>query len=193
MNEKKSWMLLILLVSSFFLISCTRNETNVNGTVDLSSESTEISVQNATPTETEIFYISYNGEIQQFDADNATGLMQNIKSLAWLAPRGGLEMELIDEDVSEEENIYIYQSNNWENIEDSNLVWLRISNLTDVQNKGEGTSIPENQDTLVYIQDQDMYVGIQNSNLKWEIWKLTGYGDWLEKEIRIFIRVVTGL
>jgi cbb3-type cytochrome oxidase subunit 3 len=46
---------------------------------------------------------------------------------------------------------------------------------------------------LVYIQDQDMYVGIQNSNLKWEIWKLTGYGDWLEKEIRIFIRVVTGL
>jgi len=191
--KKKSWMLLILLVSSFFLISCTRNETNVNGTVDLSSESTEISVQNATPTETEIFYISYNGEIQQFDVDNATGLMQNIKSLAWLAPRGGLEMELIDEDVSEEENIYIYQSNNWENIEDSNLVWLRISNLTDVQNKGEGTSIPENQDTLVYIQDQDMYVGIQNSNLKWEIWKLTGYGDWLEKEIRIFIRVVTGL
>lgn len=191
--KKKSWMLLILLVSSFFLISCTRNETNVNGTVDLSSESTEISVQNATPTETEIFYISYNGEIQQFDADNATGLMQNIKSLVWLAPRGGLEMELIDEDVSEEENIYIYQSNNWENIEDSNLVWLRISNLTDVQNKGEGTSIPENQDTLVYIQDQDMYVGIQNSNLKWEIWKLTGYGDWLEKEIRIFIRVVTGL
>ena len=161
--KKKSWMLLILLVSSFFLISCTRNETNVNGTVDLSSESTEISVQNATPTETEIFYISYNGEIQQFDADNATGLM------------------------------HIYQSNNWENIEDSNLVWLRISNLTDVQNKGEGTSIPENQDTLVYIQDQDMYVGIQNSNLKWEIWKLTGYGDWLEKEIRIFIRVVTGL
>ena len=177
--KKKSWMLLILLVSSFFLISCTRNETNVNGTVDLSSESTEISMQNATPAETEIFYISYNGEIQQFDADNVTGLIQNIKSLAWLAPRGGLE--------------YIYQSNNWENIEDSNLVWLRISNLTDVQNKGEGTSIPENQDTLVYIQDQDMYVGIQNSNLKWEIWKLTGYGDWLEKEIRIFIRVVTGL
>ena len=74
-------------------------------------------------------------------------------------------MELIDEDVSEEENIYIYQSNNWENIEDSNLVWLRISNLTDVQNKGEGTSIPENQDTLVYIQDQDMIENQEDAGL----------------------------
>lgn len=191
--KKKSWMLLILLIGSFFLVSCTRNKLDENKTANLSNESTEISVETVKSTETEIFYISYNGEIQQFDTNNVTGLIQNIKSLVWLAPRGGLEMELVGENISEEENTYIYQSNNWKSIEDDNLIWLRISNLTDDQDTGEGTSIPENQDTLVYIQDQDMYIGIQNSDLKWEIWKLTGYGDWLEKEIKIFIRIATGI
>lgn len=168
-KKKNRWMLFLLLAVSFFLVSCTEKET------------------------TGTFCISYNGEVQQFDPDTSevTGLIKNIESLAWLALRGGLEMELVDENLSEEDNTYISKSSNWESTENTDDIWLRISGHADDQ--GEGTSIPEHQDTLVYIQNQDMYIGIQNPDLKWDIWKLPEYGDWLEKEIKLFIRVATGL
>ncbi|MDO4291987.1 MAG: hypothetical protein Q4C65_02035 [Eubacteriales bacterium] len=186
MNKRKR-RLLLLLLSSFFLASCQSEEANINKTADVSNESMEASAGS------EVFYISYDGEIQQFVAVNATGLIRNMKSLAWLAQRDGLEMELVGEEVTEKENTYIYQSSNLENVDDSSLIWLRISAPTDKQDMGEGTSIPETQDTLIYIQDQDLYIGIQNSDLKWQIWKLAGYGDWFKKEITIFIKIVTEL
>lgn len=196
--NKKNWMLLLLLLSSLFLVSCKEKETNINETADLLINTTETLREDTEYTEPEQagkFYISYNGEIQQFDAEagSITGLIKNIKSLLWLAPRGGLEMELISENISEQENVYIYKSINFEDEGDSDLVWLRISDNANDEDQGTGTSIPENQDILVYIQQEDLYIGIQNSNLKWQIWKLAEYGDWLEKEIKIFIRVATGI
>lgn len=90
MNKRIS-MLILLLIGSMLFVSCKKKETNIN-------------------EKTGELYISYNGEIQQFDIDteSVTGLIKNIESLAWLAPRGGLEMELVGEDISEEEK-YIFR------------------------------------------------------------------------------------
>lgn len=138
-----------------------------------------------------LVYISYAGEIQQFDTN--AGLVKNIENLIWLAPRGGLNMELVGEDVSEEYNPYIYESTHLEAEDSSDLIWVKILEDPSDSDKGEGTSVPEKKDTLAYIQQEDLYIAIQNSDLQWQLWKLAEYGDWLEKEIRIFLRVTTGM
>ena len=51
-------------------------------------------------------FISFNGEIQGFKADSS-GLLQNIEQLAYLAPRGGLGMEMEAEKVPESKNPYL--------------------------------------------------------------------------------------
>lgn len=50
-------------------------------------------------------------------------------------------------------------------------------------------------DYLFYRQREDAYVGIQSAenNDLWTILKMADYGEWLEKEIRIYVRMTTGL
>lgn len=175
LRSKKGWRMLPLLLVSLLLVSCKGNEVNIK---EVESETTEI-------------YISYAGEIQQFDTN--AGLVKNIENLIWLAPRGGLNMELVGEDVSEEYNPYIYESTHLEAEDSSDLIWVKILEDPSDSDKGEGTSVPEKKDTLAYIQQEDLYIAIQNSDLQWQLWKLAEYGDWLEKEIRIFLRVTTGM
>lgn len=185
--KKTTWLLLLLtLFGSLFLVSCTEKEPSQNETTDLSAKNTDASAEACT------FYLHYDGETQQFDAEAVTGLIKNIQSLAWLAPRGGLEMELVSENISGTENAFISSSEHGAEDTDAGSVWLRISGET-ATDAGDGTSIPETQDILAYIQDADLYLGIQNASLTWEIWKLSGYGDWFEKEIQLFLRVATGL
>lgn len=75
-------------------------------------------------------FISFNGEIQGFKADSS-GLLQNIEQLAYLAPRGGLGMEMEAEKVPESKNPYLAESAGLTDMEEiltseSGLVWVRI-------------------------------------------------------------------
>lgn len=122
LRSKKGWRMLPLLLVSLLLVSCKGNEVNIK---EVESETTEI-------------YISYAGEIQQFDTN--AGLVKNIENLIWLAPRGGLNMELVGEDVSEEYNPYIYESTHLEAEDSSDLIWVKILEDPSDSDKGEGTS-----------------------------------------------------
>ena len=75
-------------------------------------------------------FISFNGEIQGFKADSS-GLLQNIEQLAYLAPRGGLGMEMEAEKVPESKNPYLAESAGLTDMEEiltseSGLVWVRL-------------------------------------------------------------------
>lgn len=142
-------------------------------------------------------FLSFNGEIQGFEAESA-GLVQNIVHLAWLAPRGGLGMEAEAEKVPEHENSCLLESGSMADTEEilpseSGLVWVRITGGEDIDS-GEGTSVQEHGDIAAYIQGADVYIAAEAAEGDlWDIWKLPGYGEWLEQEIRIFLRVMTGM
>lgn len=118
--------------------------------------------------------------------------MATLKAFEWLVPRS--DGECIADNLSAEENEFITESNNVLNgsEEAENKVWIRI-----VQNPVLPTAdstIPH-KDFIFYVNGEDAYVGIQSpeDNNSWAIWKMPDYGDWLEKEINIYIRMTTGL
>lgn len=142
-------------------------------------------------------FISFNGEIQGFEADSA-GLLQNIEQLAYLAPRGGLGMEEEAENVQGDSNPYLSESGSTGDMEEiltseSGLTWIRISGRSGADS-GSGTSVPERGDIAAYVQEEDLYIAEETGEKDvWNIWKLPGYGEWMEQEIRIFLRVMTGM
>ena len=142
-------------------------------------------------------FISFNGEIQGFKADSS-GLLQNIEQLAYLAPRGGLGMEMEAEKVPESKNPYLAESAGLTDMEEiltseSGLVWVRLfcgssADLGRVR-ACRSTGI------LPHMYRKRTCISRKKPGEKdlWNIWKLPGYGEWLEQEIRIFLRVMTGM
>lgn len=188
---KRLWLVFIVLVLS--LGGC-------GAQADISETGKETETVSETEMEAGInrqIFVSFNGEIQGFEADSS-GLIQNIEQLAYLAPRGGLGMEAEAEKVPESGNPYLSESGSLTNLEEirtseSGLVWVRISGGSNADS-GEGTSVPEHGDIAAYVQEEDLYIAEETGEKDlWNIWKLPGYGEWLEQEIRIFLRVMTGM
>ena len=72
-------------------------------------------------------------------------------------------------------------------------IWLRIVRYP--VEKDVGTSVLEYKDILIYAEGEDAYIAMQsleNTEL-WTLWKIPTYGDWLYKEIALFMRIRTGL
>ena len=73
-------------------------------------------------------------------------------------------------------------------------VWVRI-----VQEPFQATEGSFGQtahkDTILYRDGEDLYVAFQSveDTGKWTVSRIAGYGDWLEKELGIFIQMTTGL
>ena len=57
------------------------------------------------------------------------------------------------------------------------------------------TSETGHGDYLIYKHGDNGYLAIQSGEdrTKWTVWELPGYGEWLDKEVAMFIRMVTGL
>lgn len=139
----------------------------------------------------EAIFVNRHGDVFNSEGDTV-GIMATLKAFEWLVPRS--DGECIADNLSSEENEFIAESinvlNGSEEVEDK--VWIRI-----VQNPVPPTAdstIPH-KDFIFYVVEEDAYVGIQSSedNNSWIIWKMPDYGDWLEKEINIYIRMTTGL
>lgn len=139
----------------------------------------------------EAMFVNRHGDVFNSESDTA-GVMATLKAFEWLVPRSS--GECIADNLSAEENEFITESNKVLNgsEEAEDRVWIRI-----VQNSAlptEGSTIPH-KDFIFYVVGEDAYVGIQSpeDNDSWAIWKMPDYGDWLAKEIDIYIRMTTGL
>lgn len=139
----------------------------------------------------EAILVNRHGDVFNSEGDTV-GIMATLKAFEWLVPRS--DGECIADYLSAEENEFIAESinvlNGSEEAEDK--IWIRI-----VQNPVLPTAdstIPH-KDFIFYVVEEDAYVGIQSSedNNSWTIWKMPDYGDWLEKEVNIYIRMTTGL
>lgn len=156
-------------------------------------EKNETPVQDSAENQNDMKAIFVNRRGDVFNSEGDTvGIMATLKAFEWLVPRS--DGECIADNLSAEENEFITESNNVLNgsEEAEDKVWIRI-----VQNPVLPTAdstIPH-KDFIFYVAGEDAYVGIQSSkdNNSWAIWKMPDYGDWLEKEINIYIRMTTGL
>ncbi len=139
----------------------------------------------------ETIFVNRHGDVFNGEGDTA-GIMATLKAFEWLVPRSS--GECIADNLSAEENEFITESNKVLNSseEAEDRVWIRITPGSVLQT--EGSTIPH-KDFLFYVVGEDAYVGIQSptDNDLWAIWKMPDYGDWLEKEINIYIRMTTGL
>ena len=146
-----------------------------------------------------IAHIGSAKTVEEFEMSNSSGIIKNILDLAWLAPRNGLNIEEISGNATEKNNAYILESNTVVNDEEkrnenyTDNIWLRIVRYP--VEKDVGTSVLEYKDILIYAEGEDAYIAMQsleNTEL-WTLWKIPTYGDWLYKEIALFMRIRTGL
>jgi hypothetical protein len=121
------------------------------------------------------------------------GFYDSLNTMVWMAYRGG---EIIEEDLSSDAEEHIAESakilDGSDEVEHD--VWVRIVQEAVVPETGSIGQIAH-KDYIFYRQDEDAYIGIQSAenNELWTIIKMNDYGDWLEKEISIYIRMTTGL
>ena len=79
-----------------------------------------------------------------------------------------------------------------EEVEDH--VWIRIEQEASIPQEGSLGQV-SHKDYFFYVQGDDAYVGVQSAEDagQWTILEMTDYGDWLGKEIDIYVRMTTGL
>ena len=145
--------------------------------------------------------INWENEVQIFDADamENTGMVENIETLAWIAPRGGAGIDTVGIDQIQSQNEYIVESSQYLN-QDKEIIntegfdtWVRVVQEQVMPTKE--TSETGHGDYLIYKHGDNGYLAIQSGEdrTKWTVWELPGYGEWLDKEVAMFIRMVTGL
>lgn len=186
---KKAGLLVLLCAFTLLMGGCAVNNENtaVQSNGDIISDEPESSAG-----EEKHFWVNRQGEI--FDSVNAPGgVDESLDTIVWMAFREGT---IISEDLPTEENAYILESSKVlegsEEAEDH--VWIRIEQEASIPQEGSLGQI-SHKDYIFYVQGEDAYVGVQSAEDTglWTIMEMTDYGDWLEKEIDIYIRMTTGL
>ena len=181
----------IIQISAGLLLlgGCARNieSTSLEAESDIAPRNQETSIENE-----KHFWVNRQGEV--FDSTNAPGgVEESLDTIVWMAFRGGI---IISEDLSADENDYILESNQVldgsEEVEDH--VWIRIEQEAYIPQEGALGQV-SHKDYIFYVQGEDAYVGVQSAEDTglWTILEMTDYGDWLEKEIDIYVRMTTGL
>ena len=138
------------------------------------------------------FWVNRQGEI--FDSTNAPGgVDESLDTLVWMAFRGG---NIISEDMSAEENAYILESDQvLESSEEvGDYIWIRIVQEAFAASESSLGQV-SHKDYIFYVQGEDAYVGVQSAEdtERWTVLEMPDYGDWLEKEIDIYVRMTAGL
>lgn len=97
------------------------------------------------------------------------------------------------------QNEYIVESSQYLN-QDKEIIntegfdtWVRV--VQEQVMPAKETSETGHGDYLIYKHGDNGYLAIQSGEdrTKWTVWELPGYGEWLDKEVAMFIRMVTGL
>lgn len=195
---KKRGLVAILIFLSMVGMVCgcsmdKANEVHTSKDDDLQEKETESEMQMQSDEKSENYtlLVNRNGEVEKLDVTQSnTGIVSDIEALVWLAQRS-----VSGDLITAEKNIYIEESNQClnDNTEVGEHLWIR--ELRDKQETESGTTVSGHKDYLIYQEGEDAYVAIQSveNSDEWTLYQITGYGEWLQKEIDIFLRVMTGL
>ena len=137
--------------------------------------------------------ICWNNDVFSFENNSLdiAGLYKNIEAMLWIALRGGAGINSEGNRIDAASNDFIQLSEKLtpgERLEE-NILLLRINRKNAVEN----TSMSY-KDILLYRDNEDAYLAWQMADdlNTWYLFQLSGYGEWLEKEVAIFMRCATG-
>ena len=186
-----------ICVFSLFLIcvtACGKEQIQgKNKEIADNNENSEILV-----SEDEELYIllSWGGEGTKFEVTANDSLVESLEELAWLARRERLSSELVYEGITADEVPSILESASFtadgDEIVSTEEIWVRIPREGDTET---ATTLSEYCDICAYIEGEDAYIAIQSltETEHWNVWRIPGYGDWMNKSFMIFIAYHTGL
>ncbi len=152
------------------------------------------------------FLINAQGDCGAFlSTEEKPNVISDIDTLLWIIPRGGAGITGEGQMVSEKDNIFILESasclgdylasgkREWDEGTDSGNVWIRVINEPYLPE--EGINEPGHKDIVIYKDGEDAYFALQDPDDEemWTVWLMPEYGNWIEKEIMMFLRVTTGL
>lgn len=186
--KKKSLTVLLCICAFLLAAGCG----SVSETEEQSDNSVETRTEASESENAVSFLVSWQGEV--FESGYASaGIDETLDTFVWIALREG---EVIAENMSAEENDFIAESAQVMEAsgEVGDSVWIRCIQESFEPEEGSFGQTAH-KDYIFYRQGNDAYVGLQSAedNGVWTILKMADYGDWLEKEIRIHIRLTTGL
>lgn len=147
------------------------------------------------------YWINRHGEV--YDSSFApAGLDETLNTVLWLSTHEG---EIIGENLPGSEYPCIAESEGileaaaggedvWSMQGNASVVWIRIEQEHFVAPEGSIGQV-SHKDYIIYREGEDAYVGLQSveDGNKWTVSRIAGYGEWLERELDIFIRMTTGL
>ncbi|HJA92685.1 MAG TPA: hypothetical protein H9717_06160 [Candidatus Eisenbergiella merdipullorum] len=139
--------------------------------------------------------ICRNNDVFSFDRSSLdiTGLYKNIENLLWIAPRGGAGIDTEGSKVEAASNRFIMLSENMASgdIPEENVLLIRLTRERAVE---AGAMPMSYKDILLYRENEDAYLAWQMADdlNSWYLYQLPGYGDWMEKEVAIFLRCAAG-
>ena len=147
------------------------------------------------------YWLNRHGEI--YDGDYApAGLDKTFATMLWISTHEG---EILGENVLGSDYPCIAESEKilqaaaegekvWDMPGEISLVWVRIEQEPLVLPEGS-LGQTAHKDYIIYRDGEDAYVGYQSveDGSKWTVSRIAGYGEWLERELDIFIRMTTGL
>ena len=138
--------------------------------------------------------ICWNNEVFSFENSSLdiAGLYESVEALLWIAPRGGAGIDSEGNQIEAASNELIQLSENMasgDRIEEDVLL-LRINREYAVENTPMSY-----KDIVMYRDNEDAYLAWQMADDRnaWYLFRLPGYGEWLEKEVAIYMRCATGL
>ena len=141
-------------------------------------------------------FLSWGGEGTKFEVTASDSLVESLEELAWLARRERLSSELVYEEITADEVPSILESASFtadgDEIVSTEEIWVRIPREGDTE---AATTLSEYCDICAYIEGEDAYIAIQSmtETEHWNVWRIPGYGDWMNKSFMIFIAYHTGL
>jgi hypothetical protein len=126
------------------------------------------------------------------------GIVLDMKNLLWLATRGaaGIEAEGEKKAVAEFSVIAESEESLAGDTVNSDNCWIRLN--YEAYFPDQGVNVWEHKDLIIYIDPDnadDAFLGVQDpqEQMLWTVFRLPGYGTWLEKEIDMLLRLTTGL
>lgn len=137
--------------------------------------------------------ICWNNDVFSFENSilDIAGLYKNIEAILWIAPRGGAGIDSEGNQIKAASNDFIQLSENLTSGErlEENVLLIRINRKYSVENTPMSY-----KDVVMYRDNEDAYLAWQMADDPdiWHLFRLPGYGEWLEKEVAIFMRCATG-
>jgi len=195
-------MILFILTITTAACAITNGKNKVESKGDsaqiTAQASSQIQAQTQAPTKKKLIQAVVKRGSDVFSYDDplklkGLGIRSDIQDLLWVAPRGGAGIKPEVKQVEAKELDRVLK--NGDKMKDA---FCLVRLIYEPYRPGQGMNDLAHKDLIIYTDPgnvNDAYLGVQNpdNQTKWDLYRLPDYGQWLKKEVDLFLRISKGL